>query len=288
MDASWCFVPRILREGEFKEAVEKTIAAVLKGSSNEIAVLYPRRDGREGVREDDIRSGVDTLQAIVDLSKIDLRITLHPSKQTDYNEIYLVFRTRRGVLDTYASGNESVECLERIAVNLALDRTSPPIDDSEKLELRVATLERAVAQIGQKLKCFISFKFDDTRTVAQINVLKRMLTALNIEWITGEQFEPRRIEDKVKARLRADVNFLIGVITKDGQSNWIRDELGDANSRGLLVILLKEEGANFDSGIFGNVEYIPYNAIIEQAFPSLVEGINFIKAEIATKTTAPA
>lgn len=288
MQANWYFAPRVLREGEFKEAVEKAVGTILKDPIDQIVVSYPRRDGRPGVREDDIRLSVDSLRAIVDLSKIDLSIEVDPSTQNGYTYISLVFQTAGEVLRTYAGGSKSIDCLERIAVNLALERTNPPKDDSEGLELRVAALEREVAQIERKLKCFISFKFDDTRTVEQINVLKRMLKALNMEWITGEEFEPRRIEDKVKARLRADVDFLIGVLTKAGQSNWIRDELGDANSRGLFVILLKEEGANFDQGIFGSLEYIPYDTIIEQTFPSLVEGINFVKAEIAKKSATPA
>ncbi len=99
--------------------------------------------------------------------------------------------------------------------------------------------------------------------------------------MTGEQFEPRRIEDKVKARLRADIDFIIAVISKAGESKWIRDELGDANSRELPVVVLLEKGATFDKGIFGTLEYITYDLTIEQTFPALLEGVNFIQAEIA-------
>ena len=114
-----------------------------------------------------------------------------------------------------------------------------------------------------------------------------MLTALHIEWVTGEQFEPRRIEDKVKARLRADIDFIIAVISKAGESKWIRDELADAHAHGLWIVVLLEDGATFDKGIFGTLEYIPYDLAIDQTFSALLEGINFIKAEIATKVEHP-
>ena len=96
-------------------------------------------------------------------------------------------------------------------------------------------------------------------TLLQVDRLKRLLDAVHIEWVTGEQFEPRRIEDKVKARLRADIDFIIAVITKAGESKWIRDELADANARDLWVVVLLEDGATFDKGIFGTLEYITYD-----------------------------
>jgi hypothetical protein len=108
---------------------------------------------------------------------------------------------------------------------------------------------------------------------------------VHVEWITGEQFEPRRIEDKVRSKLRADIDFLVAIVTKAGQSTWIRDELGDANARNLWIIILREDGASFDEGIFGRLEYIPYELIIEQTFPALLEGINYIRAAVASTTT---
>ena len=144
-------------------------------------------------------------------------------------------------------------------------------------------MEKATRDIEKPLKCFISFKFDDAQTVTQVDRLKRLLAAVHIERVTGEQFEPRRIEDKVKAKLRADIDFIIAVITKAGESKWIRDELADANARDLWVVVLLEDGATFDKGIFGTLEYIRYDLAIDQTFAALLEGVNFIKAEIAAR-----
>jgi hypothetical protein len=124
------------------------------------------------------------------------------------------------------------------------------------------------------------------KLASTVERLKRFLAALGVESITAEQFEPRRIEDKVKERLRADVDFVVATICKAGASSWIRDELVDANARNLRVILLLEKGATFDRGIFGTMEHIEYDLSIDQTFLAVLEGINFIKAETSTKGAA--
>jgi hypothetical protein len=188
--------------------------------------------------------------------------------------------------EIFASNKSAFRCLELIAISLHLEQTEEPVDDMQALETRVAALEKAMKNAGNNPRCFISFKFDDPQTATQVNTVKRLLAAVHTEFLTGEQFEPRRIEDKVKARLRADVNFLIAVITKAGESKWIRDEIVDANSRGLWIVILLEEGAKFDKGIFGTLEYISYTVAIEQTFPAVLEGINFIRADISKRSSS--
>jgi len=275
MNASLYYTPKLLQVGEFKEAFERAVAAVL-GSDAQIEVQHPRHTGRAGVR-DSIRLDAESLRAVVDLSKIDLILTAHliVTATWDSRRVFISCGTFAGVLCMGAGGEESVECLERVALDLGLEQTEAPKFDFEDLEPRVLALEKAIKDVERKLKCFISFRFDDARTVAQVDRLKRLLAAVHIEWVTGEQFEPRRIEDKVKARLRADVDFVVAVISKAGESKWIRDEFTDANARGVWVVLLLEDGATFDEGIFGTLEYIRYDLAIDQTFPALLEGINF-------------
>jgi len=282
MEAILYYKPKVLQAGEFKEALERAVSAVL-GSDAEITVKYPRYNAA-GV-SDDISLDAGSLRAIVDLNKTQL--TLIAEKENPRIRVFISFRTYDGVLRIRAYDEEAVQCLERFARDLGLEQTEEPksqlVQAFETLESRVSVLEKATKNAERTPKCFISFKFDDTRTVAQVDRLKRFLAALHVEWVSGEQFEPRRIEDKVKARLRADVDFVIAVISKAGESTWIRDEFTDANARGLWVVLLLEDGASFDKGIFGTLEYIPYDHAIEQTFSGLLEGINFIKAELSTR-----
>jgi len=282
MEAIRYYKPKVLQAGEFKEAFERAISAVL-GSEVEITVRYPRHIAA-GV-SDDITLDVESLRSVADLNKIDL--TLIAEKEAPRIRVFISCRTYDGVLRTRSYDEEAVQCLERFTQDLGLEQVGQPKDllvrAFEELESRVSVLEKAAKGAERMLRCFISFKFDDTRTTAQVDRLKRLLAALHIEWVTAEQFEPRRIEDKVKARLRADVDFVIAVISKAGESKWIRDELTDANARGLWVVLLLEEGSTFDEGIFGTLEHIPYDLAIDQTFPGLLEGINFIKAELSTR-----
>jgi hypothetical protein len=284
MRANLFYKPKTLQVGEFKGAFERAVSGVL-GANAQITVIHRRDTGRAGV-SDNIRLDAESLRAIVDLGKVEFTLTANTSEPHTFPSklVFLSCHTVAGLFYVIADGEESVQCLERMALNLGLDRTEPPADDTiQRLELRVLALEKAIRDAEPKLKCFISLKFDDARTVAQVDRLKRVLAAVHIEWVTGEQFEPRRIEDKVKAKLRADVDFVVAVISKAGESKWIRDELADANARGLSIVLLLEDGATFDKGIFGTLEYISYDLAIEQTFPALLEGVNFIRAEISNR-----
>ena len=289
MDATLHYIPKPLQVGEFKEAFERAVAAVL-GSDAQISVQHKRHTGRVGV-SDEVELDAESLRAVVDLNKIDFTLIAKPvvTATHDWRLVFISCQMHAGVLRMRASRKESVECLERVALSLGLEPTdAPKFDDEakvERLESRVLALEKAARDIERTLKCFISFKFDDAQTVTRVDRLKRLLAAAHIEWVTGEQFEPRRIEDKVKAKLRADVDFIIAVISKAGESKWIRDEIADANARGLWVVLLLENGATFDKGIFGTLEHIQYDLAIDQTFVALLEGINFIKAEVSTRTS---
>jgi hypothetical protein len=285
MDGFSYYAPKLLQVGEFKGALEQAVSALL-GPEAIITVTYPRHTGRAGVT-DSIDLGPESLRAVVDFGKIDLSVR---ARLPDYSKaVSISFRRDDddAAVRVYAHGELSFECLERVALDLGLEQTEAPEDPFDRafkgFESRLATLETAARKIDGNLKCFISFKFDDPGTAAQVDRLKRLLDAVRVEWVTGEQFEPRRIEDKVKARLRADLDFIIAVISKAGESKWIRDELADANSRDLSVVVLLEDGGNFDSGIFGTLECVPYSLAIEQTFPALLEGVNFIRAEIAAK-----
>jgi hypothetical protein len=288
MDATFFYGPKLLQSGELKNAFEQAALALL-GPKAQVAIRYPRRTGRAGVN-DEVVLDAESLRPVVDLGKIDLTLTA-AARQPDHSEkriwLCLTARSRGTAVSAFASGEESVECLDRIALSLGLKQIDEPKDSLDLLfkglESRVLALEKLSKDTARPLRCFISFKFDDKGTAIQADRLKRLLAALRIEWVTGEQFEPRRIEDKVKSRLRADVDFIVAVISKAGESKWIRDELADANARGLRVVVLLEVGASFDKGIFGALEYIPYDLTIEQTFPALLEGVNFIKAEISTR-----
>ena len=163
MEADLYYKPRKLQTGEFKDAFERAVAAVL-GSEVKITVAYPRRTGRLGVREDDIELDAESLRAVLDLNKIDL--TLHLRGTNSRQSVYC--RTSAGLLRMAAFETEGVECLERLALNLGLEQTDEPkgpfSQALEDLQSRISALENAAKRAERALKCFISFKFDDPAT----------------------------------------------------------------------------------------------------------------------------
>jgi hypothetical protein len=281
------FKPKTLQIGELKDACEKAISVVL-GPGFTLEVGHPRTPS-PGV-SDTVWLGAESLRPLVDLSTIDISLTAKAGDKS-YREISLSFQRadERESFIIWAGNEAAFQCLQIIVASLGLEQTEPPKDKFasyvEAIEARVASLAKSAKAAGNKPKCFISFKFDNPETVTQVNRLKRLLAAAHIEFLTGEEYEPRRIEDKVKGRLRADVDFLIAVSTKAGESKWIRDEIADANSRGLWIVLLLEEGATFEKGIFGSLEYVPFSLAIEQTFPAVLEGVNFIKADTSARQT---
>jgi hypothetical protein len=58
-----------------------------------------------------------------------------------------------------------------------------------------------------------------------------------------------------------------------------------AQSPGVFLIPLVEEGATFDRGIYGDHEFIPFDkGHISDAFVGLLEGVNYVRRAVGSKT----
>jgi hypothetical protein len=128
----------------------------------------------------------------------------------------------------------------------------------------------------RELRCFLSYRFNSySKTIAF--ELMRFLELLGVEVITGKGYEPRNVNEKVLSRLD-NLDFIIYLITKDGESSWTRDEMAVSIGKGYYVVPLLENGSKIDRGILGDIEYIPFDHDhIGDTFISLIEAINFIR-----------
>jgi hypothetical protein len=288
MESHRFYKTRTIRVGEFKNAFEQAVTAVL-GPDSVIRVAQHSNMG--GSDPSDItKISVENLRSVTDLTNINLILGARadPASSSPRQIVMFCKSAAAGAISCCVTDEESERCREQFVFNLGLEETTMPIDKSFLTEVESivsGVLEKNLRGYLnlRKLRCFISFKFDDDRTAIQVERLKRLLTAVRTEWVTGEQYEPRRVEDKVKAKLRADIDFIIAVITNAGASTWLRDELADAEARGLSVVVLLEDGATFDKGIHGTLEYIPYKLVIDQAFIAVLEGINYIRADVESR-----
>jgi len=125
----------------------------------------------------------------------------------------------------------------------------------EQLESRVTALERHAARAP--LRCFLSFRFSESSSTVAREV-EQYLSLLGVHVVSGIEYEPRRVEDKVRDRLLSGVDFVVYLVTSEGESAWLRDELATAAAQGAIPVPLVEEGCSLDEGLLGNIEYIPF------------------------------
>lgn len=125
----------------------------------------------------------------------------------------------------------------------------------EEVESRVATLEREATH--PQLKCFLSFRFSNPSS-AIAREIEQFLALLDVKVISGIDYEPRKVEDKVRDRLLSGVDFVVYLVTSDGESYWLRDELATATAQGAIPIPLVEDGCMLAEGLHGNIEYITF------------------------------
>jgi hypothetical protein len=127
------------------------------------------------------------------------------------------------------------------------------MDDAES---RLSSLERAAS--AAPLRSFISFRFSEG-SAAIAREVEQYLAILGVDVVTGFDYEPRRVEDKVRDRLLSGVDFVVYLVTSEGESSWLRDELATATAAGALPVPLVENGSMLDQGLLGNIEYIPFD-----------------------------
>jgi len=125
----------------------------------------------------------------------------------------------------------------------------------EQLESHVAALEKNAARAP--LRCFLSFRFSESSSTVAREV-EQYLSLLGVQVVSGIEYEPRRVEDKVRDRLLSGVDFVVYLVTSEGESAWLRDELATATAQGAIPVPLVEEGCSLDKGLLGNIEYIPF------------------------------
>lgn len=148
----------------------------------------------------------------------------------------------------------------------------------EELMARVSTLE-AERSSDPRVTVFLSFQFDD-KSKAYAAQVETYLRLMDVDVITGLGYEPRRVSEKVNERLSSGIDGVVLIEVAGSSSSWTRDEIARAQSPGVFLIPLVEAGGKFDSGIFGDHEYIRFGeGHVGDAFVGLVEGINYIRRQ---------
>lgn len=158
----------------------------------------------------------------------------------------------------------------------------------ESVTRRLEAVEEVVLNPRRPLRCFLSYRFTDTNEIAALRV-SQFLRLLGVEVLSGASYEPRRITEKVLSKLNQPLDFIVLLVTTDGESMWTRDEVGAAVHRGIALVPLVEDGTAFEPGLFGDIEYVRYaSGHIGDSFLKLLEAVSFIREQHGTQTSTVA
>lgn len=163
---------------------------------------------------------------------------------------------------------------------LSLEQVSPPEYTDKEVEAikeRLTKIEEKLIDKEKALSCFLSYRFTSRSKTLALE-LTRFLELLGSNVISGAGYEPRRLNEKVISRLSQPFDFLIYLITKEGESTWTRDELAVTMGKGFPAILLVESGVEVGKGLLGDWEYLQFqDNHIADTFIGILEALRFIK-----------
>jgi len=149
------------------------------------------------------------------------------------------------------------------------------------LEGQLAEVESEPRITERQLRCFLSHRFSEVGE-AYAREVRKFLELVKVDVAEASKFEPRSIRDKVRELLGAGHDFGVLIISEDGESMWTRDEANAFWQDDKYVIVLVSEGSEFEQGLQGDLEWIPFpEGHLSEAFTKLLEGIAFIRGRSA-------
>jgi hypothetical protein len=112
--------------------------------------------------------------------------------------------------------------------------------------------------------------------------LKEFLSLLGMEVVEGEAYEAQRIPAKVESLIDGKEVY-IGLVTKNPEHEWITAEVAYARGKGKHIIVIVEEGSNFNPTILGrDFEQIRFSGDrVEESFTKLLREFRNIGVRIA-------
>jgi len=150
-------------------------------------------------------------------------------------------------------------------------------DDIQSIKAEILSLNQKIIDEKSKLSTFVSFRFDDHSKSLAFE-LREFLDKVNVNFISGIGYEPRSVSEKVLEKLSSPLDLFIIIYSTTGESAWLHQEIGVAKGRNLPIIILVEEGADWNKGLLADNEYIEFQkGVISQSFIRLLEGISFLK-----------
>lgn len=186
---------------------------------------------------------------------------------------FLLFHVSSPVAETTA------KMFDILQDKLGLSQVPSPPDKSNLIEQRLTELEQRFTVTNETLTCFLSYRFNE-RSKTYAMEITRFLELAGVQVVSGAGYEPRRVTDKVRTRLDQPLDFLVYLLSSEGESMWTRDELSVALAKGYAVILIVEAGVKVEQGLLGDWEYLEFQAgHVSDSFIGILEALRFIRRE---------
>jgi len=147
----------------------------------------------------------------------------------------------------------------------------------DKIDQISKRLDITQKELSRKMRCFVSFKFDD-HSKALAFELKEFMELVGLQFVSGLGFEPRSVSEKVLDRLSEPLDVFIVILSSSGDSSWLNQEIGVARGRNLPILVLKEESSDAELGILGDTEYLLFpEHNISKAFVGILQALTYLR-----------
>jgi hypothetical protein len=263
--------------GKLKKLCEG-LAEIIGANIEDIRIGAKRRlDDRTSA---DVTYTIDEVSTIIKIDQDINQFSLFfRNKEIDFFFLIISYKDHyRFSFDTEGDKLQNVIELSENLLELEeyVSQESKKLSDSDLVE-RIERLEQLI-ESKNSLKCFLSYRFTEY-SKSLVFELTRFLDLVGIEVVSGINYEPRRISQKVTDKLNENFDFFIYLVTSEfGESMWIRDELITTYNKEKPIIPIIEIGAKFEPGILSDWEYIPFSkGDISKTYIGILEALKYIK-----------
>ena len=188
----------------------------------------------------------DEFLLLLDKYPLSLPIIVHSHWRKEGKDVACIINISSSNIDTLVESDD----IDRItviheAIKEIFEANNPIAEDMRKR-----------SRFDVKKSVFIAHRFDDEgNTIA--NELKKFLSRLGFDVLEGSGYEASDIPDKVSRKIESQDIFIC--IVTPGDNTWIISEAGYAKALKKYIVVLSEEGSEFNKGIIGaDYEYISF------------------------------
>lgn len=137
--------------------------------------------------------------------------------------------------------------------------------------LEVDSHETTIKEVLNRT-AFIAYRFDEHGESLAFR-LTRFLELLGFKVTTGRAFSPKKVSQKVEERISKQSIFFV-ILTEGQDDTWLTQEPTIAKTQGKPIFLLKESHYEYNSGIFADQEFIPFDGSnFEKSYIQIMEGL---------------